>query len=553
MLSALSAIQRVWNTTCPIHRLPTEVLVHIFSLVPGRCPVSRDLPERNYWPFTLPAVDIHIQLAKVCKHWRNLILDAPALWSAVSESKVINSLIPNMWHLARCPRGPLSVHFVREVSPRMWSLLEGEGHRIQQLHMSYVTVDHGEAMLALLQTFPANQLEHCKIDISLPEDNRDRLLSLFSGGGKSLRSLYLCRVRFLPSNVFPRLSCLILDLAYYHENPHWDLGDLANFLAGSPGLEHLHLSRVWSRGGPHPSNGSSNRAQVVLAHLRTFTLNLPSSFIATAVPMILSIIELPRACQIQLKVIPLNELQAISPSLLSLGRPFTRMRLAIGAPFHEHTGSPRWEWSLVLASHEPDCAAIRLGLEPAHPPVVPGLLGANFSKLPLFAGVDELWYNSCQFSEGALRQILLPPKVRGLALSISGWLPGLAAGYLAQVVRAAAQLDTLCICVPNAEHLRGVREALTSLGSDRKRRPRVTIRRAAVGYDRASSRLSRGAISLRDFGVGTEVSWTGQIAKRSGEEMDWEMERLLSVVPEVLEEPASIRAAWPVWPEFLRD
>ncbi|KAM5541834.1 hypothetical protein V8D89_004563 [Ganoderma adspersum] len=505
MLSALSAIQRVWNTTCPIHRLPTEVLVHIFSLVPERRPVSKNIPERNHWPFTFPAVDIHIQLGKVCKHWQ------------------LQSPHPQHGPLARCPRGPLHVHIDGKVSPRMWSLLKGEGHRIQQLHMTYVTAD-GEAMLTLLQTFPANQLEHCKIDISMPEDNGDRLLSLFSGGGRSLRSLYLCRVTFLPSNVFPRLSCLILDLPYHHKNPYWDIGDLSDFLAGSPGLEHLHLSQV-------------------------------CRIIATALSMILSVIALPRGCEIQLKLIPLNELQAISLSLLSLGRPFTRMRLALGEGLYDHTGTPKWDWSLVLASLKPDCGAIRLSLEPAQVSQIPTLLGANFSKLPLFVDVEELWYSSGQLSEGSLRRVLLPPRVRGLALNISasGWVPGRTANCLAQVVRVGVQLDTLCICVQSVEHLRDVRKALTSLsagpGPDGK--PRCGgIRRVAVGYDRGSLRLSRGAISLKDCGAGTEVSWTGPIARRSGEET--EMERLLTAVPQVLEEPASIRAAWPVWPEFLR-
>ncbi|PIL28266.1 hypothetical protein GSI_09678 [Ganoderma sinense ZZ0214-1] len=427
----------------------------------------------------------------------------------------------------------------------MWSLLKGEGHRIQQLHMTHVTLE-AESVLALLQALPANALEHCKIDISMPENNRQQILSLFSGDGRRLRSLYLSRVPFLPSNTFPRLTSLILDLSYSREDPRWNLRDLQNFLAGSPDLERLHLSWVWRTAGPHPPNVSDDTHRVVLPHLRTFTLNLHSRFIGTAVPMILSIVELPHACQIQLNQVRLNDLQAMSPSLLSLGRPLTRMRLALGATFHDPAGSPSWDWSLVLASRQADCAAIRLVLEPVDMRHAPNPLGAAFSKLPLFADVEELWYSS----SALLRQVLLPPKVRGLALSIQSWAPSFVHGYLAHVARVCAKLDTLCICVPNAEHLRDVREALTSAGPNGRPRCRA-IRRVAVGYDRPSARLSRGAISLRDCGAGTEVSWTGRIARLSGAEMETEMERLLRAAPQVLEEPASIQASWPTWPGFL--
>ncbi|PIL28270.1 hypothetical protein GSI_09682 [Ganoderma sinense ZZ0214-1] len=423
--------------------------------------------------------------------------------------------------------------------------------------MTHITTE-GEAMLAFLQALPTSQLERCKIDISYLENNRLRLLPLFSGDVRRLRSLYLSRVPFLPSNTFPGLTTFILDLnnnVYRNKDPHLELADLKNFLDGSPGLENLHLHWVWCHTGPHPPKASNATPRVVLPHLRNFTLKLDSPLISVAVPMILSVIELPHACQIQLAPVSLNELEAMSPSLLSLGRPLTRMRLMLAAKsFPDPAGSPSWEWSLVLASRQADCAAIRLALQPEPVDRTRRIPEGAFSKPPLFADVEELWCTSSlgRYEDDLLCSVLsLPPKVRSLALCIQFWELGYSHGYLARVARVCRQLDTLCICIPNADNLRDVREALTSAGPYGRPRCRA-IRRVAVGFDQSSTWLSSGATSWRDCGAGTEVSWTGQIARPSDDEMNsTEIERLLSAAPQVVEEPASIRASWPTFPGFL--
>ena len=425
----------------------------------------------------------------------------------------------------------------------MWKFLKGEWHRIQQLHMASIIKEDIEDILALLQSSPAASLEHCMIGTSpVLRVNQKRSLSLFSGDGRILRSLYLNRASFLPSNTFPNLSCLIIDCTTYgSEYPHRSLEDLLNLLVGCPRLERLHLSSTWN--WPYRTDVSADAPRVILPRLRIFTLDLEAHLIIATVQALLSIVKLPPICQIQLKDVPLNALQAIAPSLLSLERPFMRMHLALAEAASQG-------WSLILASHQPNYAAVRLISEYTMTRQVCVHLGPHFSKFPLFEDVEELWCRTDLLHEDILSRILLPPKVRSLALTVVHveWRPDLSAKCFAEVARAGGQLDTLCICVPEAGHLRGAREALTGPGPGRKLGC-CAIRRTAMGYEKEPSIwLSESVIeSLGDWGAGTGVSWMGQIAgKRGGD--DTEMDRLLRAAPQMLEEPASIWTDWPTWP-----
>ncbi|KAF9004336.1 hypothetical protein BDQ17DRAFT_1354951 [Cyathus striatus] len=55
-----------------IRRLPDDVLINIFLLI------------------TEPFIDVHRNLAIVCKKWRNIVLNTPKFWSAMNISKPIN-------------------------------------------------------------------------------------------------------------------------------------------------------------------------------------------------------------------------------------------------------------------------------------------------------------------------------------------------------------------------------------------------------------------------------------------------------------------------------
>ncbi|KIY67337.1 hypothetical protein CYLTODRAFT_444076 [Cylindrobasidium torrendii FP15055 ss-10] len=63
---------------CPIHSLPTDVLLDIFHLIRA--------PEPPYYQFKISPQESTQKLITVCRRWRNLCLASPALWNPVDVS-----------------------------------------------------------------------------------------------------------------------------------------------------------------------------------------------------------------------------------------------------------------------------------------------------------------------------------------------------------------------------------------------------------------------------------------------------------------------------------
>ena len=535
------------NATRPVNRLPAEVLAYIFSFVPRRYAVFTET-EGRHWPFDIPDIDVFTELATVCKHWRSLFLDTPSLWSVVSEGVSIGRQNKSLWHLSRCPRGPLTVNISGNVTARMWRLLRTEGHRIQQLHLGRISqATDRERMLSLLLSLPADVLQHCKIHLVQQPSNRQPLVPLFSGKAENLQSLYLDQVWFLPSTIMPQLTYLTIFRYYAFDDPLWNVGDLLRFLSGSPELEELHLSHVWGRLPPDAVlRLSTNSSRVILRRLRVLTIAARARFTASIALSLLPNILLPQTCRIQLGEVKIDELDAISPALVSLGQPFERARLTLERPFGPYfrwsAPGEEWAWSLILASSQTDCGGVWLRLESVGMIQVHTLLGPSFRRLPFLENVEEFWFRSNICSVALLRRICLPPKVHSLVLTILN--RGVVTKYFIPIILASAQLDTLCVCVVSAEQVSAVKEALTNTGP--KPMPQLQpIRRVAVGYGEASRWYHKKGPSLRSRGAGYEVSWIGQIPKQNGKET--EMDRLFRVVPELLNNPATVLGSWPEW------
>ncbi|TBU28251.1 hypothetical protein BD311DRAFT_758693 [Dichomitus squalens] len=552
-LSTLSSIQSILNAMRPINLLPPETLILIFSFVPRRNPIPTDTEGRP-WPFDIPDVSIYLQLATVCKHWCNIIRGTPALWSVVSGPGAMSFLgrrTPKLWYLMRCPCGPLTVNIFEKVTPRMRLLLKNEGYRIQQLHIGHLmgteATDAEDSVLSLLLSLPAAELEHCKITLAHTDSNyrKEPTVPLFSGHGENLRSLYLEKLWFLPANIFPKLRFLTIYRYYVFSDPVWSIEDLFKFLAGSPDLEELRLLHVWNRSPPSPAPLSAGTATVVLPRLRIFVLTLRGHASASTLQTLFPTLQLPPTCRLRLEQVKIDELHAVSPALRSLGQPFTRMHLTLTRRTRYLSDPPSqesesWDWSLILApSQSEGFGGVWIRLEAADAAAVPSLLGPKFRKIPFLENVEELWLTSNLFSEALLRRICLPPNVRGLALTILNG--GVLTRFFAPVMLVSAQLDTLCICILSADYVGAVKDALTNTGLAMGPMPKLNpIRRVAVGYAQSTPlyNIHKGGPSLRGCGAGTEISWIGRIAGRSGD--DAEMDRLLN-------SPATIRASWPRW------
>ncbi|KAI1789470.1 hypothetical protein LXA43DRAFT_1096351 [Ganoderma leucocontextum] len=574
ILSGITAIQGVKNMTRPVNRLPAEILIDIFALLPRAHPVLEGAAlTGQHWPFVIPENQLYLELAKVCRRWRDILFDTPSFWSVVSESfPREHTKIPDMWQVDRCPSGPLTVHIRGIVSRRMWKLLHRGAPRVRQLHIDNLDSAQGEAMRKLLHSFSATNLEHCKLHIPLPSRIKEPVYSLFSGSGAKLRSLYLDRPSFLPSNTFPMLTYLTIFLFNVSGEVHWSMGNLCHLLSGSPLLEELHLHLIW----PYlPRSLPTHHApQLNLSRLRAFTFHMfnvgGEVTTSNVLEAFLPLVGLPPSCRrVDLGPVSIGDLETLAPYILSLDQPRTRMRLTLVHPrgtsyFHSirYSGT---DLALEFASSAQPDSGVRLLLKP----VAPGDFPPNFPKSPLLANVEEVWVKTNVLSNALLRNVLLPPKARSLALTILD--RRLQAHTLAPLVDDIhRRLDTLCI-VASEGNAHVVRDSLvyqastgrtpngsassgSGLGPDSRGRHRARIRRVALGYiaiPRGPSLWPKTELNStgawRD--VGAEFSWIGPVdgvdpARASDGS---EMENLFRAAPELLTSPATVRSGWPVF------
>ena len=250
------------NTWPPISRLPTEILAEIFT------DVARDHYDR-YFPRTY--VPGWVGISYVCRQWRNIALDCPALWSYLffASRRWIEAL------LARSKQAPLKISMVI-CSMGDWRLrplmerVTDHAERIQELRF-YLRRGVHECLNPFLRPcLRVPRLQVLEIQTSLPCSIAVGK-TLFNGETPSLRELNLtnasmsnwhsfrssdlrslraknlfhCRptmVEFLST-----LCCLrnIVDLHLDNSLPSAD-----SFLASTDfdafqGINLPHLSRLW--------------------------------------------------------------------------------------------------------------------------------------------------------------------------------------------------------------------------------------------------------------------------------------------------------------------
>ena len=404
-------------------------------------------------------------------------------------------------------------------------------------------------MCKLLCSFPSSHLEHCKLHIPVPPLIRDPVRSVFSGGAARLRSLYLDRPSFLPSDTFPKLTYLTISLVNVPGEVHWSMGNLCHFLSGSPLLEDLHLYLSYlTRSLP-----TRHSPQLNLSRLRAFTFHLFNirSAVTTSevLQAFLPLVGLPPSCRrVDVGSVDIGDIGILAPYLLALEQSRTRMRLNFHVrgptPSHGTQSYRAPDSALVFASSvQPDCG-IRVLLKPlASAP--PGGFPPDFLQSPLLANIEEVWVKANVLSAPLLRSILLPPKARSLALTVPDGQ--LQAHHLAPLMSVRAQLDTLCIVTGDSdEHERVFADVLVPLLSDLESRGRQ-IRRVALGYiPREPSRsLLTTTRSYPTRWAGT--FWMGPIEGVDPAQDGSEMESLFRAVPELVEPPATIRSGWPVF------
>ncbi|TBU25509.1 hypothetical protein BD311DRAFT_496619 [Dichomitus squalens] len=257
-------VRQAFNARTPIHKLPPELLVRIFSLVQHTPLFIDHVVEQVCGPHHFRIASVLLPISLVCHHWRDVVLNAPLLWSTISCAHPRWGPFPSptpMKHFSRLPcahsDSPLSVYgeapgrddYKADV------FLRAHAHRVRELFVSVhnLHLPHGdERIIPPLLSFPAKKLERLimkGVGSRLPAFRwQDR--SLFGGRNLHLHSLFLTDVQFLPTNIISTtLTRLVLIYTHTQDRDAWGLPapNLLRFLKGTPALQEAYLEGLVKR------------------------------------------------------------------------------------------------------------------------------------------------------------------------------------------------------------------------------------------------------------------------------------------------------------------
>ena len=265
-------LRRLRNRTLPIHKLPSELLIKIFTESPYT-PWRR----RDWYPDGQPGwLDLGWPcFMLVCRHWRDLLLSTPAFWREVNSKRQAN------WRalcLSRSAAASIDVY----VEDCPFDRLDDERphtHRFREFHFS-VELDDAPVMTSLAPLFNSGMplLEKLCFSVrkvshmsSVPQIDAQLTSQRFP----SLRALALTSAMMVAPqeiSLYSQLRELSLDGC----SPPLSFDGFLDVLAASVQLEELHLRggtlhRLpggWPRGGPIPY-----RPSISLPRLSSFVLS----------------------------------------------------------------------------------------------------------------------------------------------------------------------------------------------------------------------------------------------------------------------------------------
>ncbi|KAM5540868.1 hypothetical protein V8D89_005512 [Ganoderma adspersum] len=241
-----SHVRSLLNSVATINTLPPELLAHIFTLYATETVRIASISIfEAYEPFNYPSPRAALRLTEVCKHWRDVSLTTPSLWSGVICGG--NDATPTTRYLHRSKSRPLHA-IVKGDLETVEEILDAYPSRIQHL----LLVDSNSWTRRYdprrLLTNVAPDLLTCTLDLhswprgpSLPELG----YTLFSGGASRLRILSLHSAKLIPLDSLPNLRALAL----YHILGIPSLPHILAMLARCPALEDVcvHSNREPAR------------------------------------------------------------------------------------------------------------------------------------------------------------------------------------------------------------------------------------------------------------------------------------------------------------------
>ncbi|KAI0373804.1 hypothetical protein BV20DRAFT_676974 [Pilatotrama ljubarskyi] len=301
------------NTRRSINKLPTEVLMEIFSLLQDRPPFLDLSIVGTCGPFKIKESANRLPILRVCRLWHDVALATPSLWSSFSSTspaaRKYNSLIqatphspPSLDLLIPPSDRPLYIHVQLPVhAPLAHRLLNRARHRVKELHVDVLKPWNQDPFQALLP-FPAPEL--CRLvvygreasyfdgpraDAAL-EARRRRFRETWCGpqvlcGGDTprLARLALVDLPFLPRHLGGTMPSLTHFTYAFRRREDAGAGTcsvthLLDFLGTTPALQELYVNVALHGDDIHipPVNGLPSNQQarrpIRLDHLRKFSV-----------------------------------------------------------------------------------------------------------------------------------------------------------------------------------------------------------------------------------------------------------------------------------------
>ncbi|KAG1876639.1 hypothetical protein DFJ58DRAFT_740861 [Suillus subalutaceus] len=339
LFASLSALRSRRNALASIFSLPPEVLVNIFIyfVEEGNFKIYTGIPRRGGAP-------ILMIVTHVCRHWRQVALECPSLWTFIDIDCLSAPWVPIM--LERSKKAALVVIYNEPSSPEYWPLVQllSQLPRIKVLKLCTFSIVV-DLILDCLSSEPAPLLQIFNYKVLGNHDPRISVRpisdSIFQGRAPLLRSVELAECAFiLTSHVFSGLQTL--DLRQIGPSPHLTLSQLHSALKRMPDLELLTLflsSRI--------SEDTELFDQVPLTRLRRIVLN--GCAIRTAVSLFSHLV-LPVDASIALCLTEIESPQSFSDLFSAIhkdpDRSFPIIR-SLHAKFTDDTVSVQFSTSLA--------------------------------------------------------------------------------------------------------------------------------------------------------------------------------------------------------------
>ncbi|CDO69830.1 hypothetical protein BN946_scf184803.g28 [Trametes cinnabarina] len=226
------------NALAPVNRLPAELLVFIFEHATDTRSGHRQRPTVRARIHSL------LDVSHVCKQWRDVALDAPALWTCVDDRN--EQLLKAFFEHSRSL--PISLHLSNaSASKSLAGNVSLGASRLKRLDITMSSESLKEVYPLWSHWWDLRNLECLTVVSDLePHDTYRHMFPMFSREYCcNLLALSITSKAWFLGNHFPQLTHLYLSLEYVWLDT---LQHLIQLLSHTPALQYLHVKDLGLNG-----------------------------------------------------------------------------------------------------------------------------------------------------------------------------------------------------------------------------------------------------------------------------------------------------------------